>query len=582
MPNLEICSLSLNKIQSLKDFSTCKKLAELYLRKNLIQELLEVKCLNQCPQLKVLWLQDNPIAEHPLYRQYIIKLLPNLLKLDSAAVTPEEKQQVAQTNFTDLDIINNNPIQSQKSKHVDDQAYHQKQERPRSVNPLIKSKADFINPSQQMQQPQQQQQQMNIQSQNQSNLQSQPNHRNENILCAVLALLKELDENGLELVKRDVEKKIQLKKMDSVEKLESTLKSQQLLPGDLILIRTPSSIYEAFRRLGESYYDHIAVVLDDQLSLHISYPRTKVVPTILFTHKKKQPLIIRPNYKSDQQREQFLQTIQKMSMGKQYDYYRIIQVLISQSLFETKKYEDNSTNKIICSHQIYLALSQTMKTINDQVSRSNDYEVHKLGTFTLSDFIKLAQKNPKDFDCFSLYSLDELKENSDTNLNFEGVEITLNEDKQIGKIESVMKLIGMTKLKDLIERYEVLQVVSLKSLHLAQKLVMMRKQIVLAITVLKMIQIIVNSYRDYQQTNKNLQKDKSSLKKILEILSLLTQILVVMQDSKETLSTKILKPLTKLILVTYTGGKEDFKLKTLKIANFVLTLQEKIKSTFKL
>ena len=36
MPNIEICSLSLNKIFSLKDFSTCKKLIELYLRKNLV------------------------------------------------------------------------------------------------------------------------------------------------------------------------------------------------------------------------------------------------------------------------------------------------------------------------------------------------------------------------------------------------------------------------------------------------------------------------------------------------------------------------------------------------------------------
>jgi len=32
--------------------------------------------------------------------------------------------------------------------------------------------------------------------------------RNENILCAVLALLKELGESELELVKRDIEKKI--------------------------------------------------------------------------------------------------------------------------------------------------------------------------------------------------------------------------------------------------------------------------------------------------------------------------------------------------------------------------------------
>jgi len=39
MPNIEICSLSLNKIFALKDFVTSKKLTELYLRKNLISDL---------------------------------------------------------------------------------------------------------------------------------------------------------------------------------------------------------------------------------------------------------------------------------------------------------------------------------------------------------------------------------------------------------------------------------------------------------------------------------------------------------------------------------------------------------------
>ena len=36
MPNIEICSLSLNKITTLKDFASLKKMSELYLRKNMI------------------------------------------------------------------------------------------------------------------------------------------------------------------------------------------------------------------------------------------------------------------------------------------------------------------------------------------------------------------------------------------------------------------------------------------------------------------------------------------------------------------------------------------------------------------
>mmetsp|Transcript_66115 Transcript_66115/g.91488 ORF Transcript_66115/g.91488 Transcript_66115/m.91488 type:complete len:104 (+) Transcript_66115:46-357(+) len=62
MPNIEICSLSLNKIKSLKVFASCQRLAELYLRKNLVHELQEIKYLAKCPGLKVLWLWDNPIA----------------------------------------------------------------------------------------------------------------------------------------------------------------------------------------------------------------------------------------------------------------------------------------------------------------------------------------------------------------------------------------------------------------------------------------------------------------------------------------------------------------------------------------
>jgi cilla- and flagella-associated protein len=45
LPNVEILSLSLNKISTLRDFANCYKLTELYLRKNLISDLSEVKYL---------------------------------------------------------------------------------------------------------------------------------------------------------------------------------------------------------------------------------------------------------------------------------------------------------------------------------------------------------------------------------------------------------------------------------------------------------------------------------------------------------------------------------------------------------
>lgn len=43
------------------------------------------------PNLKVLWLHDNPCAQADNYRETVIKHLPNLVKLDNHQVTQEER-----------------------------------------------------------------------------------------------------------------------------------------------------------------------------------------------------------------------------------------------------------------------------------------------------------------------------------------------------------------------------------------------------------------------------------------------------------------------------------------------------------
>ena len=68
LPNLEVVSMSVNKIDTLQPFSYCHKITELYLRKNLIKDIREVQHLAQLQQLKVLWLSDNPCSTDPYYR----------------------------------------------------------------------------------------------------------------------------------------------------------------------------------------------------------------------------------------------------------------------------------------------------------------------------------------------------------------------------------------------------------------------------------------------------------------------------------------------------------------------------------
>lgn len=56
IPNLEVLSLSVNRITTLKEIAACSKLQELYLRKNLISDLGELRYLVNLPNLRVLWL----------------------------------------------------------------------------------------------------------------------------------------------------------------------------------------------------------------------------------------------------------------------------------------------------------------------------------------------------------------------------------------------------------------------------------------------------------------------------------------------------------------------------------------------
>ena len=91
MPSLEIISLSVNKIRTLKAFAGLPNLRELYLRNNMITDLNEIKYLMDCDNLKILWLSENPICDNPNYRNIVISALPQLVKLDDIMITEEER-----------------------------------------------------------------------------------------------------------------------------------------------------------------------------------------------------------------------------------------------------------------------------------------------------------------------------------------------------------------------------------------------------------------------------------------------------------------------------------------------------------
>ncbi|XP_012678888.1 cilia and flagella associated protein 410 isoform X1 [Clupea harengus] len=95
MPNIEVLTLSANKISSLEHISSCQNLTELYLRRNDIQNLSELCHLKHLARLRVLWLAENPCcdADPTKYRLTILRNLTGLHKLDNEVVTEEELAQ---------------------------------------------------------------------------------------------------------------------------------------------------------------------------------------------------------------------------------------------------------------------------------------------------------------------------------------------------------------------------------------------------------------------------------------------------------------------------------------------------------
>ena len=93
LPNVQSIALSVNKIKSLEPFSHCKRLRELFLRKNLISSLSDLYYLKDLQFLQVLWLSNNPITELENYRAFAIAILPHLTKLDEEDITEKERSE---------------------------------------------------------------------------------------------------------------------------------------------------------------------------------------------------------------------------------------------------------------------------------------------------------------------------------------------------------------------------------------------------------------------------------------------------------------------------------------------------------
>ncbi|XP_054031580.1 cilia- and flagella-associated protein 410 isoform X2 [Dryobates pubescens] len=192
-----------NGISDLEPLNQCQNLSELYLRKNNIASLNELFYLKNLPRLRVLWLSENPCcgSDPHHYRMTVLRNLPSLQKLDNQAVTEEELSQALvdgeeitapparrkvengspessaaeSTTETESELLN---ISLEETNKIREEL---------GMKPLPRDKFSSFSPRE---------------------TDCSRKKRN-NILNAILLLLKELDTEGLELVQQSVGRRLQ-------------------------------------------------------------------------------------------------------------------------------------------------------------------------------------------------------------------------------------------------------------------------------------------------------------------------------------------------------------------------------------
>ncbi|KAJ3412782.1 hypothetical protein HDV05_000249 [Chytridiales sp. JEL 0842] len=101
-PGLEVVSLAVNSINDLSVFQELPEVRELYLRKNKISDPQQLLYLRHLP-LTHLWIADNPVCQLiPNYRLNLLRICPNLQKLDDQDVTDHERMQALQLSNIQL------------------------------------------------------------------------------------------------------------------------------------------------------------------------------------------------------------------------------------------------------------------------------------------------------------------------------------------------------------------------------------------------------------------------------------------------------------------------------------------------
>ncbi|NXO30983.1 CU002 protein, partial [Cisticola juncidis] len=205
LPNIEVITFSVNGISDLEPLHQCQNLSELYLRRNNITSLDELFYLKTLPRLRVLWLAENPCCgpDPHRYRMTVLRNLPSLQRLDNQAVTEEELSQALVDGVEITAPPARRSLESAWSESTASSAAGSATERESelscSLQDTNKTQEEFD--------------MKRVPRDKYSSFSPQETDcsckKTNNVLNAILLLMKELDAEGLEIIQQTVARRLQ-------------------------------------------------------------------------------------------------------------------------------------------------------------------------------------------------------------------------------------------------------------------------------------------------------------------------------------------------------------------------------------
>lgn len=183
---------------------------------------------------------------------------------------------------------------------------------------------------------------------------------------------------------------------------------RMLRAGDIILTCTPGAFYSAARASAGSLYDHVVVVAQNGMTIHVGPPTVRLLRVERILDPKRSPLVLRPRL-NRKQRKRFV-ALMKRYVDRRYDtvaaYGAILRLGVERAtgyaqgqLLGVVRAEDDSLipDRVICTDTTMSSLCAVSKAFRSSISRCKpplDCVRFRGGSASLEDFLRLHRFRP--------------------------------------------------------------------------------------------------------------------------------------------------------------------------------------------